>query len=1104
MNLQNISGVPEGYLPFLLKDIALKATKIQIFVSLNNDQAFLLEAQIKALDQAAPVLCLPGWDCLPYDRVGPSQKVTHKRIDTFLRLQDFKGLLLVSSTAFIQKVPESSYYQNKTICFRTGETYARSKIIETLVSLGYRRTETVYERGEFSVRGSLIDIFADNAPLRIDFFGDEIETILPFEIDSQTTVSSESLKQFTLKPSTEILLDEEAIRSFRTKYRSLTNNQDELYQAISRGSAFQGSEHWNPLFLEHDFVPIQSYPNMENVIYADYRVCDSLQDQGNLIEDYYNARLKDYPFTPLPPSIFYTSPGDTNFLTVSPFASPDTLDFKGRFLSDFPLRKGNADFIEDVVAYIETNVKTKPVYLACPTYGLRSRVMDLLHHHGFVGELEFYTMPMDRGFSVDDFMVISDQDILGTRERIRQIQKKKSNRFFDELAQIEPNDLLVHKDHGIGRYLGLETLTVGNMPHDCLVLEYEGGDKLFIPVENMELLSRYGSGSVITQLDRLGTTQWATKKGKVKKRIQLIADYLLKLAAERAEKTGVVLGKIEDKYEDFCSQFPYIETEDQLQAINDVITHLSSGKPMDRLICGDVGFGKTEVALRAAFLAVSNGKQVVILTPTTLLCRQHEQTFKKRFEGYRIEQLSRLVTPSKASAIKKDIAEGKVDILIATHSILKGDVNFKDLGLFIIDEEQHFGVKQKEKLRLKYPDVHSLTLTATPIPRTLQLSLAGVRELSLIATPPLDRLAVRTFVVPEDQLTIKEAIQKECNRGGQIFYVCPHIEDQHKLADMLKTLLPDLRFAILNGQMNPHDLEEAVTQFSNRHYDLLLATNILESGIDMPSVNTIILHHSHLFGLAQLYQLRGRVGRSKVQAYAYFTVPKSKTLTENATKRLEILQSLDTLGAGFTLASHDMDIRGAGNILGEEQSGHIKEVGVELYQQLLQEAILMRKAELHSDTYAEEWSPQINLGAAVLIPEIYVQDLSLRLGLYKRLSKFSEIEEVDAFASEMIDRFGRMPLEVKNLLSTYELKILCKKAHIEKLEVGPKGFLIGFYNNQFPNFQGLLEFIQSKPMQDRTKIRPDHRLFIGFESDDLQNRFLVCKKICTKLLNIAQ
>ncbi|HCU07178.1 MAG TPA: transcription-repair coupling factor [Holosporales bacterium] len=1117
-SVTSLSGVPDGYLPFVLRDIALSTKALQVFVTINNEQTTLLERQIKALDKNVAILTFPGWDCLPYDRVGPSASIVNQRINTLLSLatSNVAGLLLVSSNAFIQKMPPKAYFQNKITTMSTGETCPRAELLETLQNLGYKKVSTVYETGDYAVRGSLLDVFVSGQklPFRIDFFGDEIESIKTFEIDTQTTFKDqEEVSTFQLRPSVEVLQNKKANQIFCTRYEQLEGYQnsqnDELYQAINDNRSFQGIEHWQPLFFAESFVGIESYlDSTESSIYMDHRVQESLKDQQSLIFDYYRARLNPiaghYAHKPLPPELFYKSDFD-DCINISPLVDPKSRDLGGRLLTDFPLRHDNPDFFEDVVAYIKSHSQKKRVLLICASEGLHSRTVDLLQQHGLTKELDYLLMPLERGFITHDQLVITDQEILGSRLFLNKERKKRSKRFFTELSELEVYDLVVHCDHGIARYLGLQTMQVQDMEHDCLVLEYEGGNKLFLPVENMELITRYGGDSSFTQLDSLGNKKWATKKGKVKKRVQLIAAYLLKLAAERIQKVGDIFSSLKNDYKEFCNRFPYDETDDQLSTIEDVTKDFSSGKPMDRLVCGDVGFGKTEIALRAAFLAVSHGKQVAILTPTTLLCRQHTKSFIERFDGtpYKIAQLSRFVPHAKAQQIKQDVKDGKIDILIATHAIIRGDIDFKNLGLFIIDEEQHFGVKQKEKLRVEYPDVHSLTLTATPIPRTLQLSLSGVRDLSLIMTPPQDRLAVRTFITPEDSVLIEEAILKECNRGGQIFYVCPHVADQAKIAARLKNILPDLRFATVNGQMTGPAMEKILNDFADRHYDLLLATNILESGIDMPSVNTIILHHSHLFGLSQLYQLRGRVGRAKIQSYAYFTVPANKKMTDNATKRLEILQSLDKLGSGFNLASHDMDIRGGGNILGEEQSGHIKEVGIEMYQRLLQEAILIAKAEKTGDIIQEDWSPQINLGSAILIPADYVDDLTLRLGLYKRLSTFTSVEEIDNFAAELVDRFGKMPLEVNNLLQVYELKLICKRAFINTLDVGPKGFLIGFHENKFPNFDGLITFLQGKEMAKRTKIRSDHKIFINFESGDLQNRFLVCQKICKKLLNLV-
>lgn len=1116
--MTSLSGVPDGYLPFVLRDIALNAKALQVFVTINNEQTTLLERQIKALDQNVAVRTFPGWDCLPYDRVGPSASIVNQRINTLLTLasSNVAGLLLVSSNAFIQKIPPKDYFRNKIITIATGAPFPREQLLETLQNLGYKKVSTVYETGDYAVRGSLLDVFVSGQtlPFRIDFFGDDIESIKMFEIDTQTTLKTlEDMTTFQLKPSVEVLQNAKANQIFCSRYERLEGRQnsqnDELYQAIKHNRFFQGIEHWQPLFFDEPFVGIEHYLDRSaSAIYMDYRVQESLKDQQSLIFDYYRARLNPiashYAHKPLPPELFYKSEF-SDYLNISPLVDSASCDLGGRLLTDFPLRHDNPDFFEDVVAYITGHGQTRRVLLACASEGLQSRTVDLLQQHGLTQELDYLLMPLERGFITHDQLVITDQEILGSRLFLNKERKKRSKRFFTELSELEVYDLVVHCDHGIARYLGLQTMTVQDTAHDCLVLEYEGGNKLFLPVENMELITRYGGDSSFTQLDALGDKKWATKKSKVKKRVQLIAAYLLKLAAERIQKVGDIFSSLKNDYKEFCNRFPYDETDDQLTAIEDIAQDLASGKPMDRLVCGDVGFGKTEVALRAAFLAVSHGKQVAILTPTTLLCRQHTKNFIERFDGtpYKIEQLSRFVTQAKAEKIKQGVLDGTIDIIIATHAIIKSDIYFKSLGLFIIDEEQHFGVKQKEKLRLQYPDVHSLTLTATPIPRTLQLSLSGVRDLSLIMTPPQDRLPVRTFITPEDSVLIQEAILKECNRGGQVFYVCPHVADQARIAARLKSVLPDLRFATVNGQMSGPAMEGILNDFADRHYDLLLATNILESGIDMPSVNTIILHHSHLFGLSQLYQLRGRVGRAKIQSYAYFTVPANKKLTDNAVKRLEILQSLDKLGSGFNLASHDMDIRGGGNILGEEQSGHIKEVGIEMYQRLLQEAILIAKAEKTGDIVPEEWSPQINLGSAILIPEDYVDDLTLRLGLYKRLSTFTTVEEIDNFAAELVDRFGKLPREVNNLLQVYELKLICKNAFISTLDVGPKGFLIGFYENKFPNFDGLITFLQSKEMAKRTKIRSDHKIFIHFESGDLQNRFFVCQKICKKMLSFV-
>ena len=565
---------------------------------------------------------------------------------------------------------------------------------------------------------------------------------------------------------------------------------------------------------------------------------------------------------------------------------------------------------------------------------------------------------------------------------------------------------------------------------------------------------------------------------------------------------GEVLAPQEGAFEEFCARFPYAETDDQLQAISDVIEDLGSGKPMDRLVCGDVGFGKTEVALRAAFVAALSGKQVAVIAPTTLLARQHHRTFVERFQGFPVKlgRLSRLVPSREAKETKAAIKDGKLDVVIGTHALLAKGVEFKDLGLLVVDEEQHFGVAHKERLKELRADVHVLTLTATPIPRTLQLALTGVRDMSLIATPPVDRLAVRTFVTPFDAVTVREALLREQYRGGQSFYVCPRIEDLAEVAARLRELVPEVRLAMAHGRLAATTIENTMQDFVDGKVDVLLSTNIVESGLDIRNANTMVIHRADMFGLAQLYQLRGRIGRGKTRAYAYLTVPPGKALNEAAARRLEVMQTLDTLGAGFQLASHDLDIRGAGNLLGEEQSGHIREVGIELYQQLLEEAVAAARGRAQEAARAE-WSPQLNLGIPVLIPEEYVSDLSVRMGLYRRIGALATQGEIDAFAAEMVDRFGRAPVEADFLLQTVALKLICRSAGVDRIDAGEKAVVFGFHDNQFARPERLIDWIQKNaPL---VKLRPDHRVVVRRVWPDGRERLSGVTGIVSEMAKLA-
>jgi transcription-repair coupling factor (superfamily II helicase) len=661
----------------------------------------------------------------------------------------------------------------------------------------------------------------------------------------------------------------------------------------------------------------------------------------------------------------------------------------------------------------------------------------------------------------------------------------------------------VHADHGIGRFHGLKTITALGAPHDCLELKYAGGDTLYLPVENIELLSRFGSDEGTTQLDKLGGVAWQSRKAKLKKRLREMAAELIKIAALRQLQEAPVLAPPQGAYDEFVARFPYEETEDQAASIEAVLGDMQAGRPMDRLVCGDVGFGKTEVALRAAFVAAMNGLQVAIVVPTTLLARQHSRTVLERFKNLplKIAQASRLVSGKDLTEVKEGLKNGTIDIVVGTHALLGKQIEFQRLGLLVIDEEQHFGVSHKERLKQLREDVHVLTLSATPIPRTLQLALTGVRELSLITTPPVDRLAVRTYISQFDPVILIDALKRERDRGGQTYYVAPRISDLDDVAEFLREAVPHLKVARAHGQLAPSELEDVMTAFYEGQYDVLLSTAIVESGLDVPNANTLIVHRADMFGLAALYQLRGRVGRSKRRAYAYITTPPGQKLTEGAEKRLKVLQSLDTLGAGFSLASHDLDIRGAGNLLGEEQSGHIREVGFELYQSMLEEAVAAMKGGDFGDA-DEKWSPEIAIGLSVLIPETYVADLQLRLGLYRRLSALETRADIDSFAAELVDRFGELPAEVDHLLDVMEIKGLCRTAGIAKVDAGTKGAVVTFHRNAFTNAQGFAAFLVTS--RGRAKLQPDHKLIFKGEWDQPEARFKGVRTLVSTLAEIAE
>jgi transcription-repair coupling factor (superfamily II helicase) len=1149
-----LSSLPDGYDAFCFADLtrtlapaAERRAVVAVHVARDTQRA---HAFGEALRFAAPdieILEFPGWDCQPYDRVSPNAAIVARRMTVLSRLArsrtglDRPRVLSTTVNALLQRVPPLAKIAADSFSAAPGNAVDMNDLVQWLETNGFSRASAVRDTGDYAVRGGILDLYAPAMaePVRLDFFGDTLESIRTFDPESQRTVGQ--LRGLDLVPMSEVQLTSDSMRQFRQAYVARFGAQtrgDTLYEAVSEGRRHPGLEHWLPLFYD-TLDTLVDYTGAAPLV-LDAQVEDAASSRLAQIADYYDARKSAHDadpahssYKPLPPDALYLTASQwreslavAGVARITPFAHPEgsvgtLIDCGGRTGRNFAPERADegANVFRAAADHVRAlQAKGKRVLVAGWSEGSRERLSHVLKDFG-IADLssvsafaEALKLPksttalavigLEQGFETDDYAIIAEQDILGDRLIHGRKKARRAQDFLSEVAALSAGDLVVHIDHGIGRFIGLKAIEAVGEPHDCLEIHYADGDKLFLPVENLELLSRYGSEDTEVQLDKLGGAGWQKRKAKMRKRILEMAAGLMRIAAARETNTAPKLVPPPGLYEAFCAGFPYDETDDQAATIDSVLEDLASGKPMDRLVCGDVGFGKTEVALRAAFVAAINGKQVAVVVPTTLLARQHAKNFAARFAGLpvKVAQMSRMVAAAAMKETKAGLASGAVDIVVGTHAVLGKTVNFKDLGLVIIDEEQHFGVKHKERLKELRAEVHVLTLSATPIPRTLQLALTGVRELSLITTPPVDRLAVRTFISPFDPLLVREALLRERYRGGQSFYVCPRIENIEEAAAFLRENIPEAKFVIAHGQMPPTELEERMGAFYDGKYDILLSTAIVESGLDIPTANTLIVHRADMFGLAQLYQLRGRVGRSKTRAYALFTVPANRMMTPQAEKRLKVLQSLDTLGAGFQLASHDLDIRGAGNLLGEEQSGHIKEVGYELYQQMLQEAIVALKAGIE-EPVEEAWSPAITLGTAVTIPEDYVADLDLRLQLYRRLSVLEDEGDIESFAAEMIDRFGPLPREVEQLMKLVSIKALCRKANVEKLDAGPKGVIITFRDNAFANPKGLVRYIAEQGHD--AKVRPDMKIVFMRDFDAPAERLEGTKRIMQTLASLA-
>ena len=1117
-NIENFFGVQDSFVPYLLAGLVKKNNIV--YVAKNDVELLAVSNFISNNFSDINIYSIPSWDCLPYDISSPNYNIISERIKTFTNLSfsnetsSDNNLFLTTINGLLIKTAPKDFYLSNFLKINNSNENSFKNINDFLNNVVYNRVQTVRELGEFSIRGSILDIFPigyDHA-VRIDFLGEKIETIK--KMDPLTQRSGELLNFVNIYLPNEYLLNEKTIENFRTKFRAfkgLDSKNNIIYEKISSGIKFDGIEHFLPLFHNEmlnsffDFIPQNNIlkfvftKNFSNQIDERFEEIDNFYELRKIeksdnaiikVDDLYLSKNKLHGFLK---NIQTAYIHDINTVK-SNLKNVFDLDTKPLLIPKYVLTEDNNKVSEFIKFCIKENLNGKIIIIITEDLSKLKNLVNFFKEELLSNNISYDTIEVKdliignfqntfnfscstyfESFQIGNYYLISEKDIFGFSNKKKKSWRRKTENFLKDVSTIDFGDLIAHIDHGIGKYDGLEKITTSGIDHDCLRLLYSGGDKLYLPVENMNLLSRVGNSDFARDLDKLGLNNWQARKANVRKKIKDMAEKLIRVAAQREIILTEKLS-LPNYYDEFSKQFPFELTDDQDTAINDIISDLETGKLMDRLICGDVGFGKTEVALRASFIVANSGYQVALVAPTTILVKQHIKSFKSRFKNttVKVVGLSRMTNNKDRLIIKAGLKSGDINIVIGTHALLSNDVDFNNLGLLIIDEEQHFGVGQKEKIKELQGDIHVLTLTATPIPRTLQLSLSGLKNLSLITTPPVNRLAVRTFVLAWDNVVLIDALKREKVRGGQIFIVCPRIKDMDKLYETVQKMVPELSISVAHGQMKINELDNAINTFSEGKSDILISTNIIESGIDIPNANTMIIYKSDMFGLSQLYQLRGRVGRSKNRAYAYFTIEPGKILLKKSQQRLDVIKTLDNLGAGFSLASYDMDIRGSGNLLGDEQSGQIKEVGIELYQDMLKDAVSAYKSG--DNAINEVWTPSINLGLPVLIPETYVFDLSTRMSLYRKAGELINTDDINIFSEELYDRFGAPPEEVNNLLMTLMIKNKCMSQKINLIDAGPNGILLGFKDNYFKNGENLLIWVQK--MSGQIKIRPDHKLFL--------------------------
>ncbi|HEV2110151.1 MAG TPA: transcription-repair coupling factor [Gammaproteobacteria bacterium] len=1115
----------------VLAEAASRLTVPLLVVAPSARDAERLTAELRfyLLDPDLPVLAFPDWETLPYDLFSPHQDIVSERLATLSRIYDLKrGIVVLSAATLMQRLAPREYVLGGTLLLKTGTRLDLESLRQRLAAAGYSSVSQVMEHGEFALRGSLLDVFPMGSPVpyRIDLFDDEIESIRIF--DPETQLSKDKLDALTLLPAREFPLHDDGIRAFRQRYRARIEGDPQrssIYRDVSDGIASGGIEYYLPLFFDTTASFFDYLPPGSIVAGAD-DTASALVQAWEQIAERYEQRRHDIERPILKPDELWLTPqavaegmATHPRIELQGFERPEigVLNFPTAAPPSLRIESRAEEPAEKLLAFLKGF--SGRVLFAAESAGRREYLSELLarrdlrpvHAQGwndFIGGSEHLAVcvaPLERGLHLPEagLSVLTEEQLFGERARqaSRRVTRRDPESIIRDLTDLAAGAPVVHEQHGVGRYLGLEALDVGGFETEFLMLEYAEGAKLYVPVSSLHLISRYsGSAPESAPLHKLGSGDWERARRRAAEQVRDVAAELLDLYARRAARQGHSF-KLDDlDYQGFAEGFPFDETPDQLKAIEGVIGDMTLGQPMDRVVCGDVGFGKTEVALRAAFVAVQGGKQVAVLVPTTLLAQQHAQTFQDRFADLpvRIEVLSRFRSGKQQHEVIQAIAAGKVEIVIGTHALLKPEIRFKDLGLVIVDEEHRFGVRHKERLKKLRAEVDVLTLTATPIPRTLNMAMAGLRDLSIIATPPEERLAVKTFVSEWQDGLIVEACLREIKRGGQVYFVHNAVETIEKRAAELARLVPGAQLRVAHGQMRERDLEQVMLDFYHRRFNILVCTTIIESGIDVPTANTMVIERADKLGLAQLHQLRGRVGRSHHRAYAYLVIPPRNLITADALKRLEAIESLEELGAGFTLATHDLEIRGAGELLGDEQSGQIQEVGFSLYSELLERAVKALKSGKPVNLDAPlDHGPEIDLHLPALLPSDYMPDVHLRLMLYKRIASCKDQTALDEMQVEMIDRFGLLPPAAKNLFRVAELKLKAAPLGVRKIEAGPAGGRIQFGTETPVEPMSVIRLIQQQPKT--YKLDGQDRLRFTMDLEDREQRIAAVDSLLTQL-----